>query len=104
MRQRLFFRAEDIVVNSTAISVGNNSYDLKEWSGVRSERAAVKWLHWLRGPYRVLLIDAAGNETEILHHRNAYFVFQLVHAIQTALADERKSAGSAGFVDASAVV
>jgi hypothetical protein len=104
MRPRIFFRTDDIVVTATTISVGGTSYELKDWCSVRSERASGRKniLQWLRGPYVVLLSDAAGKETPIAHHRNAYFVFQLVHAIETALALSRKSAGAAGLVDASA--
>lgn len=87
MGERVFFRAGDIVVSSTMITVGRHTYFVKDWSAVRSERAhgRLALLHWLRGPYRVLLATAGGEETEIAHHRNAYFVFQLVNAIQSAM-------------------
>jgi len=90
MAERVYFAAENVIVSSAAVSVGRHIYLLRDLAGARSERIRFRWWRvatiaaaWQ--PYTVFLRTRGGREFRVLRHRNAYFTFQMTHAIQAAL-------------------
>lgn len=91
MRRKIYFCNEETVVSGVAITTPKGAFALSEIAVVRTERLRPAWL----GPlgvvferYALVLTDHAGRERCALRHRNAYFVFQLMHAVEAAIQDE----------------
>jgi len=81
MGARVFFHAENVIVSSLAVTVGNKSYAVAEVSSARSRRIR----RWFRDSFELRLTLRDRGEETVLTHRNGYFVFQLVNAIESAL-------------------
>jgi hypothetical protein len=85
MMPKIFFCADDVLVSSDAVSAGGCEFPLSELRGVCSRRASALFGE----SYEVILSHRLLREVSLLRHRNAYFVFQLVKAIESALAQQR---------------
>jgi hypothetical protein len=85
MTGRIFFRAENVKVSSHAVTVGGGAFPIEELSGVRGRRVG----RWFWESYEVILSRRVGEDVRVLRHRNAYFAFQLVRAIEAALVEQR---------------
>lgn len=78
---KVFFCADNVLVSSSVISVGLSEFPLTDLQGVRSRRVRALF----GDSYEVILAHRLLREVMLLRHRNAYFVFQLVKAIEAAL-------------------
>jgi hypothetical protein len=87
---KIFFCADDVLVSSEAITAGDCEFPLNDLRGVRSRRVRTLF----GDSYEILLAHWLLREVPLLRHRNAYFVFQLVKAIEAALASQRASESS----------
>ena len=91
MPGRIFFRDECGRVTSTELVVGESLYPMAEILSARGSRHR-SFLHFLGFQQYRLLITTASGEHEVLRHRNAYLVFQLAKAIETALRETGRGA------------
>ena len=85
MPGRIFFRNEEVTVSSTEVVIGQTTFRIGDILSVRGARVRVRLLPVTR--YTLLISTAADGEMERLRHREAYFIFQLVNAIQAAMAE-----------------
>jgi len=82
---QVFFCAENVIVSSEAITVDGRSSALTDLRGVRARRIR----RWLLPSYEVVLARVHEKEVVLLRHRDCYFTFQLVRAIESALSAQR---------------
>lgn len=82
-----FFRDNCATLTSTELVIGESVYPLAEIHSARAFRRR-KFVCW---PFRsfALAITTSSEEWEVLCHRNAYVIFQLEKAIDTALREAR---------------
>lgn len=88
MVTRFFFFADSVSVTRDEVSVGNQIYPVTHITEARCQRQRIRWL-W---PFPVhtfalMLVTTEGEHIRALTTRNAYFMFQLVNAIQAAMAE-----------------
>jgi hypothetical protein len=89
MPGRVFFRDGCATVTSAGLSVGERVYPLAEILAARCVRRRSFLFPW---PLRrfALVITTSTGDWEVLRHRNAYVIFQLAKAVETALRDARQ--------------
>lgn len=89
MSRRIFFRDHCATLTSTELTIGDRVYPLAEIQSARGVRRR-KLVCW---PFRgfALAITTPTGEMEVLRHRNAYVIFQLEKAIDTALREARQN-------------
>jgi hypothetical protein len=92
MRERIYFHSEDICVSGSAITVGRQAQPISELVEARCQRVRVRWL-WPFPVYchALIVVTLSGDEVVLTRRRNAYFIFQLVNAIQAALANTQQA-------------
>jgi hypothetical protein len=89
MPGRVFFRDGCATVTSAGLSVGQRVYPLAEIIAARCLRRRFLFLPWLFRPFALVITTSTG-DWEVMRHRNAYVIFQLVKAIETALRETRQ--------------
>jgi hypothetical protein len=89
MPGRIFFRDARATVTSSELIIGDRVYALAQILSARSlrRRGILPW------PFSkfALAITTTKGEWEVLHDRNAYVVFRLVQAIESALRETRQN-------------
>src|ERR1041385_6001015 len=112
---RILFQGEDVMVSSFALTIGQRIFTLDQITGARGARVPLRivwpailclagiftygvatllgiaWLLWQRGRYELILATMNG-DIRALRRRDAYFVFQLVQAINSALREAERFA------------
>jgi hypothetical protein len=87
MAGRIFFREDCATVTSTELIVNGRAYPISEILSARGVRRHS--LLPLGLSKFALVITTATGEWELLRHRNAYVVFRLAMAIESALRESR---------------
>lgn len=90
MPGRVFFRDDCATVTSAGLSVGKRVYPLAEIMSARCLRRRSLFLPWPFRPFALVITTSTG-DWEVVRHRNAYVIFQLVKAIETALRETRQN-------------
>lgn len=91
MGPRVYFHAEGITVTADALRVRSRIFQISEVLEARCERSRVWWL-W---PFKVhsYALDVtllAGRKVRAARRHDAYFIFQLVNAIQAAVEESQQ--------------
>jgi hypothetical protein len=87
---RVFFCAENVTVSSQTVTAGQMVFPIQDLCGARTRRVG----RWFWEAHEVIVELRYKDEVILLKHRNAYFAYQLVRAIESALSEQRDAAGA----------
>ena len=91
MVTRVYFCADNVSVSGDCVAVGPRVFPITDILAARCERVRLRWL-WPLPVYcfALVLTMVIGHEVRPVRRRNAYFVFQLVNAVQSAIDDSQQ--------------